>query len=148
MQQALKQGVHLTAVASSANSEGYHGCNVKLACNCFGGCTVTTPPTTKVKRKLPSHQPSNHLSSYITPKSKLGPCKSQRQLLDWKAISCQRRWRQQNPRKRASAAPSTSPSDSSPEPAPGFSHMGLALVSTCSTQDQLCGALSNSVQNP
>jgi hypothetical protein len=34
-QQALKQGVHLTTVASSSNSESYKGCFFKLACSRF-----------------------------------------------------------------------------------------------------------------
>jgi hypothetical protein len=34
-QQALKQGLHLTTVASSSNRESSKGCFFKLACNCF-----------------------------------------------------------------------------------------------------------------
>ena len=40
-EQASKQGVHLTTVASSSNSESSKGCFFKLACNRFGAHNIS-----------------------------------------------------------------------------------------------------------
>ncbi len=76
-QQASKQGVHLTTVTSSANSEAHYGRFFKLACNRFRGRSnhkqnknkdVTTPQSTEPPPLLQLYNPNVKIGTLRTSK--------------------------------------------------------------------------------